>query len=133
MGRSPFSTHPSMGLPPTWKVSDLSPSYSSPASVLAATTINTTSAAFNPQANSIELYPQFSDGNTSCDIIVLNDDGTGTFNVVATFPHIDLFNASSCSVGEYPTGISLGGRAIKIQIANIAGGGSVTVLVQRLN
>jgi hypothetical protein len=133
MGRSVFSTHPSMGLPPTWKVSDLTPSYSTPAVIQAATAVNIISASFNPQANSVEIYPQFSDGKTSCDISILNDDGTGTFHVVATFTGITLFKASGLSVGEYPTGISLGGRAIQVQVANIAGGGTVAVLVQRLN
>lgn len=134
MGRSPFSTHPSMGLPPTWKVSDLTPSYSTPVAVVTANSLASfTSDPFNPQGNSIELYPQFSDGKTTCDIAVQNDDGTGTYHTVATFRGISLFKASGLTVGEYPTGISLGGRSIKIVISNLAGGGSVSVLVQRLN
>ena len=133
MGRSPFTPEPFMGLPPRWRVSDLTPSYSTPVSVVAATTVAITSAAMNPQANSIELYPQFSNGDTTCTIEVLNDDGTGTFNVVATFNGVSLFNASSCVVGEWPTGISLGGRSVKVAISNITGTGTVTVLLQRLN
>lgn len=132
-GRSPYSPHPSMGLPPRWRVSDLTPSYSTPSTVLAATAVNVTSDAFNPQANSIEIYPQFSDGLTKCDISVQNEDASGVYNTVATFPGITLFKASGLSVGEFPQGISLGGRNIKIVIANITGGGTVTVLVQRLN
>src|ERR1039458_8960741 len=120
MGRSPFTPEPFMGLPPRWRVSDLTPSYSTPVSM-------------NPQANSIELYPQFSNGDTTCTIEVLNDDGTGTFNVVATFNGVSLFNASSCVVGEWPTGISLGGRSVKVAVSNITGTGTVTVLLQRLN
>lgn len=133
MGRSPLTPHPSMGLPPGWRVSDLTPSYSTPVSVVATTAVNVTSAAFNPHANSIELYAQFSDGLTSCNISVLNDDGAGNFITVATFTGINLFKASGLTVGEWPTGKSLGGRAVKIVIANIAGGGTVTVLSQRLN
>jgi hypothetical protein len=122
-----------MGLPPTWKVGDLNPSYSTPVEVVPATAIAVISAAYNPQGNSIALYPRFSDGLTSCSLAVLNDDGTGTFVQVASFDNINLFNAESCTVGEWPTGISLGGRAIEIAVSNLVGPGSVNVFVQRLN
>ena len=132
-GRSPFTPEPFMGLPPRWRVSDLTPSYSTPMVAVPATSVAVTSAAVNPQANGIEIYPQFSNGDTSCTLKVLNDDGTGTFNVVAEFDNVSLFNASGCAVGPWPQGISLGGRAVKIDISNIVGTGTVTVLLQRLN
>lgn len=132
MGRSKLSPHPSMGLPPGWRVGDLSPSYSSPVAVITAAAANVTSASFEPQANSIQIIAQFSDGRTSCDISLLNDDGTGTFVTVATFTGVTLFK-NGMTVGEWPTGISLGGRACKLQIANYAGTGSVTLSYKRLN
>jgi hypothetical protein len=132
-GRSPFSPYPSLGLPPRWRVSDMTPSYSTPVLVVPATSSTVTSAPYDPAANSIEVYPQFSDGETSCTITVLNDNGTGTFVPVAVFNGIDLFHASGITVGEWPQGISLGGRNIQIEVSNIVGTGTVTVKVQRLN
>jgi hypothetical protein len=133
MGRSPLSPHPSMGLPPRWNVGDLTPSYSTPATLLTAITAGTTSAAINPQANSIEVVPSFTDGTTSCTIEVLNDDGTGTFVSVKTFTGVTIFNASGLEVGEWPTGISLKGRAIKVTVSAIVGPGAITVKILRLN
>jgi hypothetical protein len=132
MGRTPLSPDPSMGLPPGWRVSDLPPSYSTASVVQVATAVNITSAAFNPHANSIQIIPRFSDGVTSCDIQLFNDDGTGNFVLVATWKQINLFTSSSVSFGEYPQDLTLGGRSIQIGVANITGGGSVSIGVLRL-
>lgn len=133
MGRNKFSPHPSMGLPPGWNVGDLPRSYSTPNKVVNAVTANSTSTAFNPEANTVELYAQFSDGATSCSVTLLNDDGTGTFVAIKTFDGVNLFNCSNLVVGEWPTDVSLAGRQCKIQISNYSGTGTITVLCTRLN
>jgi hypothetical protein len=100
--------------------------------VVTAATGNVLSASFEPQANSVQIIAQFSDGGTTCDVTLLNDDGTGTFVAVATFTGVSLFK-NGMTVGEWPTGISLGGRACKLQIANYTGTGSITLSYKRLN
>lgn len=131
-GRVLASTSPLMG-PPGWTAGDMTPSYCTPATVVDSKTGNYLSDPYNPSANGIELYSQFSDGTTSCDIAILSDDGTGNYTVVATFIGKNALKAGGMTVGQWPTGISLLGRNIKIQLLNFVGAGLVTVKVQRLN
>jgi hypothetical protein len=121
-----------MGLPPGWRISDLPAGYTSPVSLITAIGVDTTSAAYNPHANSIQVLPAFSDGNTKCDVIVLNDDGTGTFVQVAEFLGVSLFK-ESLYVGELDQQITLGGRNIKVTVQNFSGGGTVAISIARLN
>ena len=131
--RSTFSPSPVMGLPPRWNVGDLSQSYSTPVDMITAAAGDTTSAAFNPQANSVELWVTFSDNLTSCSIVVYGDIGDGTFQEVATFDNVNMLNCSNLSVGEFANNIRLGGRAIKVATTNHAGPGTVTVRCNRLS
>lgn len=134
MGRSPLSPHPMMGLPPGWRISDLTPAYTSQVLVIPATTTSPiTSAAINPHANSVEIILAFVDQFTSCDVALSLDDGTGTFNIVKTFTGCTIFNTGGLTVGEWPTGISLNGRSIKVTIQNRVGPGTVAASVLRLN
>lgn len=131
--RSPFSTHPSMGLPPTWKTGDLDPSYDTPQPVITGASGNTTSGAFNPYANSVVLTVQFSSASASCTLTVTNDNGTGTFVPVATFNNVSMENDGGLYVGELVQQITLQGRAIEVQISNWTGTGTLTVNCKRMN
>ena len=131
--RSTYSPHPSMGLPPRWNIGDIPQAYSTPVQMIAATSVNTTSAAFNPEANSVELFTAFSDVSTFCDIIVTNDDGTGTFVQVAEFLGVGLLKDSNLYIGQLDQGITLQGRAIKVTVQNFRGSGTVAVSCNRLN
>ncbi len=135
--RSTFKTHPSMGLPPTWSVGDLPMQFSTPTIVLNQVSATTVSAAFNPQANSIEIWANFADGFTVCDLVVYNLIG-GVMTEVATFVGVSLFNCSNLYVGELDQHITLQGQPIQITATNFrttnAGiPGPVTVGVTRIN
>lgn len=131
--RSTFSPHPLMGLPPGWNVGDMETSYTSAQSVIAAATGNIVSAAYNANANSVELITQFSDGATKCSLVVSNDDGTGTFVTVATFNNVSNANETNLYVGQLVQKITLQGRAIKVAITNYTGTGTISVFAKRLN
>ena len=131
--RSTFSPHPLMGLPPRWNVGDLEPSYSTALPVITEASGNMTSNAFSAEANSIELTTVFSDGVTKCDLVVSNDNGTGTFVTVATFTGVSNANEGALYIGALVQNITLQGRAIKVAIQNFSGPGTVTVNCKRLN
>jgi hypothetical protein len=131
--RSTFSTHPMMGLPPRWKVGDMDPSYDTPQAVVTGATGNSLSNAFNPYANEVALTVQFSAPTISCALTVLNDDGTGNFVPVATFNNVSESNDGGLLVGQLIQNITLQGRAIKVQISNWTGAGTLTVNCKRMN
>jgi hypothetical protein len=135
--RSTFKTHPSMGLPPTWNVGDLPMQFSTPTVILNQVSSNTSSAAFNPQANSIEIWANFADGFTVCDLVVSNLIN-GVMTQVAEFDGVSLFNCSNLYVGELDQGITLQGQPIQItaqnfRTTNAGTPGPVTVGVSRIN
>lgn len=132
-GRSTFSTHPMMGLPSCWKVGDMDPGYDTPQPVITAATGNTTSTAFNANAREVALSVVFSSPAASCTLTVTNDDGTGTFVPVATFPNVSASNDTGLLVGQLVQGITLQGRAIKVVISAWTGTGTLTVNCKRMN
>lgn len=130
--RSTFSPHPLMGLPPRWNVGDLEASYSSAVPVLINAN-NATSSEFNPQANSIELYTSFTNDADTCTITVTNDNGTGSYVQVAQFTGVSGTSDGNLYVGALVQNITLQGRAIRVQVSNYNGIGTVTISVKRLN
>ena len=131
--RSTFKTHPSMGLPSNWNVGDLEPSYTAQITVLNAVSGNKSSNTCYPHANSIALYPVFSDDTTYTDIVVSSDDGTGNFAVVATFLQVGLLTKNELYVGELVQNITLQGRAVIVSTQNFTGTGTVSIGIKRLN
>lgn len=111
------------------RIGDFPSSFSkSPFVALSAVSTATTSSAIAVNAQGIQLDPVFSDGLTSCDLLVYRVDGSDT--LVATFVGVSS-TANRDNLFVTPNEhVLLNGKSIKVRAQNFAGGGSVTVNVK---
>jgi hypothetical protein len=91
------------------------------------------SAAFDPQANSVELYATFSDDITSCTLEIYTTNAAGAFVPIAVYNNVSSLNCSNLYAGEFIQNVSLRGRPVQVAISNYTGAGTITISCNRLN
>lgn len=110
-----------------FRISDLPATQQAPAALISAVGTPTTSADTAFGDRSLEIHAIFSDGVTSCDILIYRVDPGPTPVLLRTVVGAN-YATGPVFIGGFE-GVTFNGMPVRVTVNNFAGGGTVSVKV----